>query len=120
MTAAADCADDRQVLHRTGGGKAAHQTFRALQAADDVPIAVQRPGKAGLALKFIIILAKGRPCLVVEVDVGGEFAVDGFLPAVDRIGKPCQFHGGADQVDTALVLRGRGLGSAVPALTRVS
>lgn len=84
-----------------------------------MPIAVQRPGKAGLALKFIIILAKGRPCLVVEVDVGGEFAVDGFLPAVDRIGKPCQFRGGADLIDTVFCF-GRGLGRAVPALTRVS
>ena len=120
MTAAADCADDRQVLHRTGGGKAAHQTFRALQAADDVPIAVQRPGKAGLALKFIIILAKGRPSLAVEVDVGGEFGADGGLPGLDSIGKPCQFRGGADLIDAVFVLGGCGLGGAVPALTRVS
>ena len=119
MTAAADCADDRQVLHRTGGGKAAHQAFRALQAADDVPIAVQRPGKAGLALKFIIILAKGRPGLAVEVDVGGEFGADISLPVLDGIGKPGQLRGGIDQVDTALVLRGRGLGRAVPARTGI-
>ena len=119
MTAAADCADDRQVLHRAGGGKAAHQSLRALQAADDVPIAVQRPGKAGLALKFIIIFAKSRPCLAVEVDIGGEFGADGGLPVVDRIGKPGQLRGGIDQVDTALVLRGLGLGRSVPSLTGI-
>ena len=119
MTAAADCADDRQVLHRAGGGKAAHQSLRALQAADDVPIAVQRPGKAGLALKFIIIFAKSRPGLAVEVDVGGEFGADGGLPVLDGIGKPGQLRGGIDQVDTALVLRGRGLGRAVPSLTGI-
>ena len=118
MTAAADCADDRQVLHRADGGKAAHQPLRALQAADNVPIAVQRPGKAGVCSIIIIILAKGRPCLAVEVDVGGEFAVDGFLPAVDRIGKPCQFRGGADLID-AVFCFGLGLGRAVPSLTGI-
>ena len=38
---------------------------------------------------------------------------------MDGIGKPCQFRGGADQVDTALVLRGLGLGRAVPARTGI-
>lgn len=83
------------------------------ESTNGVTIAVQGAGE------LIAAGADGRPGLAVEVDVGGEFAVDGFLPAVDRIGKPRQLRGGIDQVDTALVLRGRGLGRAVPALTGI-
>ena len=76
-------------------------------------IAVQRAGK------LITVGADGRPSLAVEVDVGGELAADGRAALVDRIGKPRQLRGGIDQVDTALVLRGRGLGRAVPARTGI-
>ena len=105
-----------EVFHLARAVHIIKQSLGALQATDGVVmrfIAVQGAGE------LIAAGADGRPGLAVEVDVGGEFAVDGFLPAVDRIGKPRQLRGGIDQVDTALVLRGRGLGRAVPARTGI-
>ena len=83
------------------------------ESTNGVIIAVQGAGE------LIATGADGRPGLAVEVDVGGELAADGRVALVDRIGEPGQFRGGIDQVDTALVLRGCGLGGAVPALTGI-
>ena len=105
-----------EVFHLARAVHIIKQSLGALQATDGVVmrfIAVQGAGE------LIAAGADGRPGLAVEVDVGGEFAVDGFLPAVDRIGEPRQLRSGIDQIDTALVLRGRGLGRAVPARTGI-
>ena len=83
------------------------------ESTNGVIIAVQGAGE------LIATGADGRPGLAVEVDVGGEFGADISLPVLDGIGKPGQLRGGIDQVDTALVLRGRGLGRAVPSLTGI-
>ena len=105
-----------EVFHLARAVHIIKQSLGALQATDGVVmrfIAVQGAGK------LITVGTDSRPGLAVEVDVGGELAADGRVALVDRIGKPCQFRGGADQVDTTLVLRGRGLGRAVPARTGI-
>ncbi len=118
VTASTDRTIHPQILDRAGHSHAIHQTALALQAADGMSITVQRTGKA-LCVVRIVVFTKRFPRLAVQVDIRRQLAVDGSLAAVDRIGEPRQLRSGADLIDTALVLRGLGLGRAVPALTGI-